>query len=131
MPDLDFKSTISHNAGTLLFNSEYYTQAVHCFYYSVIQLMKYKLAHCSIGSLDYAQQDLRIEVNKTSTHDWLLKEILAKLSRQSKDTFDNTFRILKSDRIKADYYTDAFSKEMSDKCFTNADRLISILKTIS
>lgn len=93
--------------------------------------MKFKLAHCSIGKLDYDQQELRIEVNKTSTHDWLFKEILGKLTNHWKDSFDNGFHKLKGDRKKADYTTYLFDQKQSENCWQNALTLISIIKTIS
>lgn len=127
---LDEKSDRSMRAGQALISQGYFTQSVHCFYYSVLQMMKYKLAHCSVDRKTYEEQESLIIRNNKSTHDWLFAEIPPRLNRKSKVVFVEDFRSLKSSRKEADYSDHDFTLEESLDCRHTAERLLSRLRDI-
>ena len=51
--DMDSKSALSLDAGNKLVADKLYTQSVHCFYYSVLQMMMYRLTQCKDNAFSY------------------------------------------------------------------------------
>ncbi len=129
--ELDDKSQNSYDAGVKLMSWCFYTSSVHCFYYSVLQLMKYKLANLSRGALSYQQQEEKVKLYSASTHEWLFLEIRNRFGRGiNKDNFVNDFQFLKKARLQADYGKRSFNQDQSADCRSVADRLIANLNNI-
>lgn len=129
---MDIKSTRSFNAGLSLIANKFYSQSIHCFYYSVLQMMKFKLATCSINPIDYEGQTDKAKLNNKSTHDWLFHEILYRipLKGKMKENFIEDFKILKNDRVVADYRKRSFTQDESAGCRLIADRLLANLRNL-
>lgn len=124
------KSVRSFEAGNKLIACKLYTQSIHCFYYSVLQMMMHRLSVCSDRPLDLNQQKEKARIFNTSTHDWLFSEIRNKLNRSGRVIFSETFRNLKTCRIEADYGERSFDQEESVECKENAEKLIAKLRDI-
>lgn len=123
---MDIKSTQTFDAGQTLVSDGFYTQSIHCFYYSVLQMMKYKLAKCAF--IPYDKQDEKKSLYNKSTHDWLLSEIAPRLKGRNRVVFSEDFRLLRKFRVDADYYQRVFNQEESADCSLMAQRLLAKLR---
>ena len=120
------KSRSTLNAAQRLIDICFYTESVHCSYYAVLQLMRYKLAHTVERPLTYDQQD--ILMGGRSSHEALLIEIKNRIGNPKiKRNFGQEFEDLKSKRIDADYSHRMFTDMEGMECKQQADRLISKL----
>lgn len=117
-------------AAQLLINSkeeQYCTASIHCSYYAVFQYMKYMLAHMDETPISYETQSK--ETKSKGSHEYIIKQIKLRIPKpyEARD-FAQDFRVLKKDRVAADYDTRQFDIEESLECKQRADRLITKLK---
>lgn len=102
-----------------------YNSSIHCSYYAVLQYMKYMLANTRNTPLSYEQQD----ISSQSSHEYLLTEITNRFdSYNERRNFTHLFRLLKKNRVEADYTTKDFSEFESLKCKENAEAAIKKIK---
>lgn len=128
---MDLKSKSSLDAGDILLSKGCYSQSVHCFYYSVLQMMKHCLAHCKVNPLDYSAQDEKAKLNNKSSHEWLVSEIKPRFSnRKMREGFDEDFALLKKERVAADYSPRQFSQDEGASCKSAAERMLGKLRNI-
>ena len=128
---MDTKSDQTFKAGDKLLSTKFYSQSVHCFYYSVIQKMKYCLAKCNTNPINYADQETKSQESDGSSHVWILNEISYRISkRRDKDNFDNDFNFLKKERVSADYTQRIFTQIDSADCKQAAERMLAKLHDI-
>lgn len=115
-------------AGEMLSSSDkqLYTSSIHCFYYAVLQCMKYRLAHLEENSISYTEQEERAERGNGS-HEFVINEIANRMNAKPKDVrgFKEDIRILKQNRVLADYSERMFTQEESLECRAQAERLIT------
>lgn len=128
--EMNVKSDDSFDAGVELINKKFYTQSIHCLYYSVLQLMMYKLAVAKDHPLSYEQQKAKKALFSSSTHDWLFSEIRGRFSGRVRNVFQEDFHFLKQQRIDADYERRVFTDEDSLKCRELSERLRAKLRYI-
>lgn len=121
--EMNVKSDNSYKAGIELINKKFYTQSIHCLYYSVLQLMMYKLAMAKEHPLSYQEQEAKRILYRSSTHDWLYGEIRNRLSRRVRDSFQSDFHFLKQRRVEADYEKRLFSADDSLECRAVSERM--------
>lgn len=125
------KSTKTYDCGDkLLTGNSYFDQSIHCFYYSIIQLMKYKLAHLSRGAISYDEQAERSK--NSSSHQFLLEQILIHIANREKaNYFRDVFKALKKFRTEADYGEKLMSKEDCLECKELNERAKNYLRYVS
>ena len=131
--ELDKKSDTSLAAANQLLTSwrdTYATQSVHDLYYSVLQFMKYILAHAKIDKITYAQQ---LEEGGDNSHRYILDKILLKLdfNQTDKRIFKEDLRNLKRARVEADYSVGTFTVDEALDFKRMAERLIALLNKVS
>lgn len=112
----------------VLINNGQFTTSVHCSYYAVFLYMKYMLAHTDRNPIALEDQDAN---SGESSHDYIIGKIYERLNTNSKSErrFKESLRLLKKDRVDADYTTRKFSDIESLDCKNLANGLISNLKT--
>jgi hypothetical protein len=125
------KALGSLRAAQLLINSkeeQYCTASIHCSYYAVFQYMKYMLAHTDKNPISYTLQSDKTKGK--DSHEYIIEQIKLRIPKpyEARD-FAQDFRVLKNDRVAADYDTRQFDIEESLECKQRADRLITKLKT--
>ena len=115
-------------AGEMLSSSDkkLYTSSIHCFYYAVLQCMKYRLAHLEDNSISYTEQEERAELGNGS-HEFVINEIASRMNADYKNlrNFKEDIRELKKKRVQADYSERMFTQEESLECREQAERLIT------
>ena len=116
------------DSAQILINGKQYTTSVHCSYYAVFQYMKYMLAHTKINPITLDNQDSQ---GGKSSHEYILDEIKTRLNTnlKNKRNFIEGIRLLKKDRIDADYEIRDFTQVESIECKDRANGLITNLKT--
>lgn len=118
-------------AAQLLINSkeeQYCTASIHCSYYAVFQYMKYMLAHMDENPISYKTQSKKTKGK--GSHEYIIGQIQQRIPEQyDKRDFAQDIRVLKNDRVAADYKTRLFDIEESLECNQRADILITKLKT--
>lgn len=106
------KSRLSLRAARILTKKGMGTQSIHCMYYSVFQVMKYKLATTMNNPISY--EDQNVASRQWGSHISLLDEITDRISdEQIKTQVRNTFNYLKRFRVLADYNTNILT---SNEC---------------
>ena len=131
MADMSFKSINSLEAAKNLVANKFFTESVHLYYYSVLQMIKFKLAHLLKNALSYEKQAEKIDLNNASTHDWLFSEIKMQLANpKERTTFHQDFVFLKKERVDADYNERTFDVEEALECQEIAERLLNKIKKI-
>lgn len=112
----------------ILIDNKQFTSSVHCSYYAVFQYMKYMLANTPDRPITFATQDAH---SGESSHEYILTEIKNRINAKPQmiRTFTQTARLLKSNRVDADYHHKDFSDEESITCRDLANALITNLKT--
>jgi hypothetical protein len=90
--------------------------------------MKYMLAHTDRNPIALEDQNAN---SGESTHEFILCKIYDRLNTNPKNerNFKEGIRLLKKDRVDADYTTREFSDLESLECKETANRLITNLKT--
>ena len=128
LPNIFMKNNALNNleAAQLLINNSCYTESVHCSYYAVLQYMKYMLNTIPTNNLCYEEQT----EDGMSSHEKVLSEIKNRISNyKEKRAFQDKFRDLKNECVRADYKLDAFDAEESAGVKQKAEGLITNLKT--
>lgn len=129
--EMDIKSNRTYKAAQKLLDAGLFTQSIHCWYYTVLQMAKFKLAHCGQKPLSYEQQMQNNSLSRGSSHDWLLFEICNRLSnKRVKNTFEEDFSFLKEDRVSADYRLKDFTQEEAACCKEISERMLANLRYI-
>lgn len=116
------------NSAQILINNKQFTTSVHCSYYAVFQYMKYMLANTTTRPIALDVQDAH---QGDSSHEYILTEIQNRINAkpQVARTFAQAVRLLKSDRVDADYHQKVFTDIESMTCRDRANGLITNLKT--
>lgn len=111
-----------------LIDCKQFTSSVHCSYYAVFQYMKYMLANTTNNPIALVDQDAH---KGDSSHEYILTEIKNRIKKDPRTvrTFTETVRLLKNDRVDADYHSRKFSDIESIICKDHAVGLIANLKT--
>ena len=127
---MDIKARNSFDCGVSLLNSkQYYDQSVHCFYFSIIQLMKYKLANLKNNAVDYADQDNRSTGG--SSHDWLMTQMFYSFSnRKDGNHFQDVFLQMKRLRKLADYGCEHISLDQCLDCRELREKAENYLRAV-
>lgn len=127
---MDVKARNSYDCGNQLLNNKIYLdQSVHCFYYSLIQLMKYKLANLQKDPINYKKQDEGS--NGDSSHNWLMNKIYLQFSnRNLGNDFQDVFIKLKKLRKVADYGTEQITLDECLDCKDLRNKAVSYLGAI-
>lgn len=126
MDDMERKYQENMKAGVTLSSSDrnLYTSSIHCYYYAVLQYMKFRLAHVKDG-ISYNDQS---EIAKgDGTHEFVINALSDKMETTSHNirSFKEDVRDLKNKRVQADYNERFFTQEESLECRAQAERLIS------
>ena len=124
------KSQETYNDAVKILSSENFscTTSVHCFYYSVLQKMKYILAHTKNNPISYDKQQ---ETGGVSTHKYIFEEIKKRINASNKDklAFVEEFNKLRQERKEADYTARIFTREEVAESREKANSLRSKLNT--
>lgn len=122
------KSNIYMKAGIYLLNNRFYAPSIHCFYYSVLQYMKYLLANLKENPISYEEQSSHREEN---SHNYIIHEVINRINlkdyRKVKKIQED-IKILKKYRVNADYTQTSFSEEECVNIREKAETLKSMLK---
>lgn len=112
-----------------LIDNKLYTNSVHCSYYAVFQYMKYMLANTDRNPITLEDQDTTAKGE--SSHEYILNKIKERLktSPLNERNFLQKIRLLKKDRVDADYTTRIFTDVESIDSKDLANGLITNLKT--
>lgn len=122
------KSDENYKAGEVLVEKSYYSASVHCFYYSVLQKMKYVL--CEKCGISYEEQESNSQGK--GSHNYLRDQVRSKITdRTDKKEFKRTFDNLKSNRKMADYEETSITFELCHTVQNETEILRRILSTIS
>ena len=127
MPEIKNKSVRKLNAAQYLINEGFYTESVHCSYYSSFLYMKYILHHIPSekGRVTYNNQELK----GASSHEYILRLIKERInSLLKRKNIEASFRYLKDMRNEADYSAKLISAEESCIVKEEAELLKRILK---
>lgn len=128
---MNVKSESSFEAAKNLVIHKFFTESVHLYYYSVLQMIKFKLANLLKNALSYEKQTEKIDLNNASTHDWLFAEIKMRVANpKDRTTFHQDFVFLKKERVDADYNERTFNVEEALVCQEVAERLLNKIKRI-
>lgn len=131
MTEMNVKSENSFEAAKNLVIHEFFTESVHLYYYSVLQMIKFKIAHLLKNAQSYERQAEKIDLNNASTHDWLFSEIKMQVANpKERTTFHQDFVFLKKERVDADYNERTFSAVEALECQEVAERLLNKIKRI-
>lgn len=124
------KSMISFNCGVALLNNKtYYSQSVHCFYFSLIQLMKFKLASLKTNAISYSEQSEKSK--NESSHRWLSEQIYLNFAnKKNGNNFLDVFNRLKSYRVVSDYGERHLTQEECADCRTLRETAAGYLRDI-
>lgn len=128
MDNMAYKYQKNMDAGAALSSSsqDFYTSSIHCYYYAVLQCMKYRLAHVK-DAISYEEQTEKAERSGDGTHEFVITEIANRMETAPKNvrSFKEDIRILKQKRVQADYGERLFTQIESLECRALAERLIS------
>ena len=121
------KANKNIQSAQILIDKKQYTSSVHCSYYAVFQYMKYMLANTDKNPITLANQDAH---KGDSSHEYILIEIKNRISAspQLVRTFTETVRLLKNERVEADYHQKEFDDIEGLTCKNRAEGLIANLK---
>lgn len=125
---MKIKANNNIQSAQMLIDQKQYTSSVHCSYYAVFQYMKHMLANTNNNPITLATQDAH---KGDSSHEYVLIEIKNRIKAGPQDVrkFTETVRLLKNERIEADYYQKEFDDIESITCKDRAEGLITKLKT--
>lgn len=112
------KSDKYFNIGSMILNDneQYHTASVHCFYYSVLQYMKYLLNSIKTEDkpISYSEQETN---SGESSHEYIFNEIFNRINcngpanLKKLKTLKEDIRLLKKARVEADYKQTTYSQE--------------------
>lgn len=116
------------DSAQMLINKKQYTNSVHCSYYAVFQYMKYMLANTERNPITLEMQENNVG---ESSHEFIISKIKERLntSPQKERNFTEGVRLLKKERVEADYTTRVFTDIESIECKDRANGLITNLRT--
>ena len=122
------KANNNIKSAQILIDQKQYTSSVHCSYYAVFQYMKHMLANTDKNPITLANQDAH---KGDSSHEYILTEIKNRINARPQlvRTFTETVRLLKNERVEADYHQTEFDDVKSITCKNHAEGLITNLKT--
>ena len=122
------KALSNLDSAQMLINNRQYTNSVHCSYYAVFQYMKYMLANTDRNPITLEMQENNVG---ESSHEFIISKIKERLntSPQNERNFAQGIRLLKKERVDADYTTRVFTDIESIECKDRANGLITNLKT--
>jgi hypothetical protein len=128
MGHLKNKSELNLGAAELLHQYSYYSSAVHCAYYSCIQLMK----HSWLNSMGKSDNDLRNLNNSSSqgSHEVLINQIKIFIQSKSQNgrVFNRDILQLKRLRVNADYDEILIDSKKSNESLILSKSSLNILK---
>lgn len=123
---MKYKAQRNLEAAQILLNNKQATESVHCSYYAVLQYMKYMLATTDNAPIPYEKQGSAID----NSHQFLITEIQNRIHNvELKRQFNDGIRVLKRERVAADYTSKTFTTDEGLGCKHSADGLITKLKT--
>ena len=122
------KANKNIQSAQILIDQKQYTSSVHCSYYAVFQYMKHMLANTDKNPITLANQDAH---KGDSSHEYILIEIKNRINARPQlvRTFTETVRLLKNERVEADYHQREFDDVEGLTCKNRAEGLIANLKT--
>ena len=122
------KALSNLDSAQMLIDNKLYTNSVHCSYYAVFQYMKHVLAHTKHRPISLSEQDAH---GGESSHEYILNKIKERLNTNPRNerNFMESIRLLKKDRVDADYTTRTFTDIEGHDCRSRANALITQLKT--
>ncbi len=113
-------------AAQVLLTNNRPTESVHCSYYAVLQYMKYMLAATEKNPIPYDKQSSYTD----SSHNFLITEVQNRIGNtQLRRQFSDGIRVLKRERVEADYTCRTFTTVEGLQCKQSANGLITQLKT--
>lgn len=124
---MKIKAQNNLESAQILIEKKQYTCSVHCSYYAVFQYMKYMLANTNNNPISFTEQNSH---NGEDSHEYILNETKNRINQSYKiiRNFSEEVRILKKNRVEADYQQKEFTDLESLDCKKNAEGLISTLK---
>ena len=122
------KANKNIQSAQILIDQKQYTSSVHCSYYAVFQYMKHMLANTDKNPITLANQDAH---KGDSSHEYILIEIKNRINARPHlvRAFTETLRLLKNERVEADYHQREFDDVEVLTCKNRAEGLIANLKT--
>lgn len=122
------KANKNIQSAQILIDQKQYTSSVHCSYYAVFQYMKHMLANTDKNPITLANQDAH---KGDSSHEYILIEIKNRINARPHlvRAFTETLRLLKNERVEADYHQREFDDVEGLTCKNRAEGLIANLKT--
>lgn len=125
---LKHKSLMLAKLAQELINHSWYTQSVHCSYYSALQMMKYTLACYNDETMRISLEDQEIQSRGASSHQYLEGKILERMSKPSeKVSFKEKIKFLKNERVAADYTDRNFESEEAIDCIDTSKAIKGLL----
>ncbi len=125
---MKIKANKNIQSAQILIDQKQYTSSVHCSYYAVFQYMKHMLANTDKNPITLANQDAH---KGDSSHEYILIEIKNRINARPHlvRAFTETLRLLKNERVEADYHQREFDDVEGLTCKNRAEGLIANLKT--
>ena len=122
------KANKNIQSAQIFIDQKQYTSSVHCSYYAVFQYMKHMLANTDKNPITLANQDAH---KGDSSHEYILIEIKNRINARPHlvRAFTETLRLLKNERVEADYHQREFDDVEGLTCKNRAEGLIANLKT--
>lgn len=122
--NLDMAHTLSQDRN----KPQGWTTSVHCSYYAVFQYMKYLLAEKAESPISYESQDAH---TGEDSHKFILEEIKNRIaSRNTARNIGERIKVLRHQRVLADYKDHIFDQADSLSCLSEADAIIRNLKKL-
>ncbi|MCH8533977.1 MAG: HEPN domain-containing protein [Flavobacteriaceae bacterium] len=138
-PKLSFlknKSEFNLDASSLLIENNYYAPSVHCSYYSVFQMLKYRFV--LFKEISYKTFTQNSVSDRRTSHKYLIDEFCLHLQNNSKFKLsDFEIRNLKRDiedlkqfRIESDYENLQISAEASNQALSLSESILKRIKKL-
>lgn len=126
---LKFKSGMLAKLAQELINHSWFTQSVHCSYYSALQMMKYTLACYKDTSMRISLENQEIQSRGKSSHLYLEEKILERVSSpRERTTLRERISFLKNERVAADYTDRNFESEEAIDCIDASKAIKGLLE---
>lgn len=130
------KSEFNLEGASLLIENNCYAPSVHCSYYSVLQLLKYKFV--TLKDISYAVLSQKTIADNRNSHKYLIDEFCVHLRSEPKK-YLNLFEVralkrdiedLKQFRVESDYENIEINVEKSTKALNLSVSIIKRIKNI-
>lgn len=123
-------------AASILIDNNCYAPSVHCSYYSVFQLIKYKFVR--LKEISYAELSNNTISDKRNTHKYLIDEFCLHLQSDSVKkmsifdvrTLKREIEDLKQFRTESDYDNIEVNYETSNKALSLSNSILKRIKNI-